>query len=297
MKTIYIIHNPSAGDSRHLKEDIYKIFDSKDYNVKYISTHKDNWEKFDSKNIDVICAAGGDGTIHKVVEAILDRGLDKGIPIKILPLGTANNIARTLLVPLEVDSRHDELPEAPKLFDLGQIKGIKDKSFFLESVGFGIFPKLILEMQKNKPSNETPDQKVLRSLKVLSEVAKDFKAEKTKIKTNGILIKGSFLLVELMNIQLLGPNLRLAPEAEVGDGYLNLVIIPEKNRAALIEYLQNIIKKRKQTIELNDLAYILKVGKAKIKYAGSHIHIDDNLYGNPNKRIIINTIPKLLRFG
>jgi diacylglycerol kinase family enzyme len=123
----------------------------------------------------------------------------------------------------------------------------------------------------------------LRSLKVLSEVAKDFKAEKTKIKTNGMLIKGPFLLIELMNIQLLGPNLRLAPEAEVGDGYLNLVIIPEKNRAALIEYLQNIIKKRRQTIELNELAYILKVGKAKIKYAGSHIHVDDNLYGNPKK--------------
>jgi diacylglycerol kinase family enzyme len=159
MKTIYLIHNPPAGDSRHLKEDIYKIFDGKDYNVKYISTHKDNWEKFDLKNIDVICASGGDGTIHKVVDAILDRDLDKGIPIKILPLGTANNIARTLLVPLEVDSRHDGLSETPKLFDLGQIKGIKDKSFFLESVGFGIFPKLILEMQKKQAVQGNPRSK------------------------------------------------------------------------------------------------------------------------------------------
>lgn len=297
MKTVCVIHNPSAGDSNHSEEDINKVFDNTAYTIQYVSTGKKDWEKFEAKNIDIICAAGGDGTVRKVVDVILKRDLDRNIPIMILPLGTANNIASTLSIPLKVDFSNRIPSETHSLFDLGQIEGLGDKNFFLESVGFGIFPALIAEMQKRDSPKETPDQKLLRSLGVLLKITKDFKTEKARIKINGMVVKGKFLLVELMNIPLIGPNLKLAPEADVGDGYLNLVLIPKKNRDMLIAYLENRLNKRRQNMVLDEFVHILKVDKARIKYRGSDIHVDDNLFKIPPKGITVHTIPKSLGIG
>jgi diacylglycerol kinase family enzyme len=40
----------------------------------------------------LVLAAGGDGTVGKVAHELIDSG----IPLSVLPLGTANNLARTL---------------------------------------------------------------------------------------------------------------------------------------------------------------------------------------------------------
>ncbi len=45
--------------------------------------------------VDLVVLAGGDGTLNAAAEALIDTGL----PMGILPLGTANDLARTLMIP------------------------------------------------------------------------------------------------------------------------------------------------------------------------------------------------------
>lgn len=64
------------------------------YVVSYRSTEKD-WKKALERPGDLVVAAGGDGTIAKVARQMAHRGT----PLTVMPLGTANNIARPCASP------------------------------------------------------------------------------------------------------------------------------------------------------------------------------------------------------
>jgi diacylglycerol kinase (ATP) len=68
----------------------------------------------------VIVAAGGDGTVNTIVGAVTARN----VPLAILPLGTANDLARALGIPLDVVAAADRLG-APRerAIDLIEVNG------------------------------------------------------------------------------------------------------------------------------------------------------------------------------
>ncbi|TAE54022.1 MAG: lipid kinase [Nostocales cyanobacterium] len=63
--------------------------------------------------VDLVIVGGGDGTLNAAVDAIVDTQL----PLGILPLGTANDLAKTLGIP-------NSLPEACKIIAAGQLQRI-----------------------------------------------------------------------------------------------------------------------------------------------------------------------------
>ncbi|PYI96041.1 MAG: hypothetical protein DME98_13705 [Verrucomicrobia bacterium] len=58
----------------------------------YESTRKSDYKKALKKPTDLVLAAGGDGTVGKIGRELIGTG----IPLSVLPLGTANNLARSL---------------------------------------------------------------------------------------------------------------------------------------------------------------------------------------------------------
>jgi YegS/Rv2252/BmrU family lipid kinase len=80
-----------------------------------------------------VIVAGGDGTLSAAAQGLLDTGL----PLGILPMGTANDLARTLSIPGELDA-------AARIIAEGQLRRIdiglaNDIPFFnVASIGFGV---------------------------------------------------------------------------------------------------------------------------------------------------------------
>ncbi|MDT0677262.1 diacylglycerol/lipid kinase family protein [Autumnicola musiva] len=281
MKTIQIVHNPTAGDGSHDKEELIKIVEDSGYKADYISTNYVFWKKhFKPQDAAAILLAGGDGTVRKLAKNLIAiKDLPKPLPIHLIPLGTANNISKVLRVPQNKEQHKINLERKFTTFSYGKIKSTGKKDFFLESFGFGIFPKLIAEMKKlETPDN--PKEELQKTLEVLLEIVKGYKAKNAKIKTGGITIKGSFLLVELMNIKLIGPNFKLAPAAHPGDDHFELVLIPEEKRKALEVYLSKLITNQATDEDLNKLVTVLPVQKVKMKWSGSQAHVDDVLISN-----------------
>src|SRR5690349_359180 len=89
---ITLMHNPKAGHGRHDKRELMHALDKAGHKALYQSTKEDGWKKALKKETDLVLAAGGDGAVGKVAARLVDTG----IPLAILPLGTANNLARTL---------------------------------------------------------------------------------------------------------------------------------------------------------------------------------------------------------
>src|SRR5688500_6992106 len=134
MKVAQLIHNPDAGDDDHTKQDLIKLIEANGYECRYSSTKKKGWEKIEDDTDFIICA-GGDGTVRKIVDELLDRKiLSKIWPIALLPMGSANNIAKTL----EISGEAKDIIEAwknetIKMIDVGLVSILLEARFLLES--------------------------------------------------------------------------------------------------------------------------------------------------------------------
>jgi diacylglycerol kinase family enzyme len=84
-----VCHNPKPG---HDKDIILAALKLADIESRYVSVKDDDFAETLKKGADLVVAAGGDGTIGKVLTGLSDRS----IPVALLPLGTANNVARSL---------------------------------------------------------------------------------------------------------------------------------------------------------------------------------------------------------
>jgi YegS/Rv2252/BmrU family lipid kinase len=83
--------------------------------------------------VDSVVVGGGDGTLNAALPGILEAGL----PLGILPLGTANDLARTLALPTGLDAAVAVIAAGQRRkIDVGLVN---DKPFFnVASVGFGV---------------------------------------------------------------------------------------------------------------------------------------------------------------
>ena len=84
-------------------------------------------------DIDRVVVAGGDGTLNAVVQGMVGTGL----PLAIIPLGTANNLARTLEIPLTMPEACEvAVRGSRRRIDLGRVN---DRYFFTTaSIGLSV---------------------------------------------------------------------------------------------------------------------------------------------------------------
>ncbi|ATU93765.1 lipid kinase [Phyllobacterium zundukense] len=80
---------------------------------------------------DLVIIGGGDGTLNSAAAGLVDTGL----PLGVLPLGTANDFARTIGIPADPhDAARLILSAAPQPIDLGEVNG--HLFFNVASIGF-----------------------------------------------------------------------------------------------------------------------------------------------------------------
>src|SRR5215212_8099505 len=133
MKTL-LLHNPTAGASHPTADNLMKAAEKAELSPRYQSIKSESYKVALREHWDMVIVAGGDGTVGKVVRGLADRR----IPIAILPIGTANNVARSLGIEGEPEQLLSRFPTAKVRFlDVGLAKGPWGKRVFLEAVGCG----------------------------------------------------------------------------------------------------------------------------------------------------------------
>ncbi len=82
---------------------------------------------------DMVIVAGGDGALNAAADAIVETGL----PLGILPLGTANDLARTLAIPTDLENACQIIAAGnTRRIDVGTVNG---KHFFnVASIGLSV---------------------------------------------------------------------------------------------------------------------------------------------------------------
>lgn len=163
------------------------------------------------ERVDIVIVGGGDGTLNAAVDALIDTQL----PLGILPLGTANDLARTLGIP-------NSLTEACKIIatgeqrriDLGRVNG---KHFF-NVASMGLSVKITERLTKEVKRRWGVFAYLATALQVIWE-SRPFSAE---IRVNGESIRVRTVQIAVGNGRYYGGGMAVAHDAAIDDQRLDL---------------------------------------------------------------------------
>jgi diacylglycerol kinase (ATP) len=273
---VLLIHNPKAGDGKHSKKQLMASLTRCGHQAFYQSIKKRGWEKAFKKPVDLVIAAGGDGTVHQTAWQLIETG----IPLAILPLGTANNLARSLGF---TESVYEILQSLhcgkSRPFDIGVARSGSQTDYFLEAAGGGLFADYFPAAKANETKGASPEEELKAHLSLLRELALDYRARPWKISIDGKDISGRYILWGAMNIRSAGPALHLTPKAKTDDGRLDFVAVHEHDRKVFIKHVDAHLAERKERLPLSPR----KFREFKITSPFGSMHLDGELWPSQKK--------------
>jgi diacylglycerol kinase family enzyme len=232
MRTL-LVHNPSAGSGNIAAEDLLTALASGGTEAHYCSSKAPDFSDVLREPVDFVVVAGGDGTVMKTIDRIHERNL----PIGILPLGSANNIARSLGIeadPIEIARGGWRETEVRRL-DVGTAAGPWGQRLFVEAVGIGVLAEALAVV-------EDAEVKGTERCQLARATFRDFlthaEPEEVTFAIDRQVVEACLLLTEIMNISSIGPRLSLAPAGDPGDGLLDLVYLEADLRTQMLGWLE-----------------------------------------------------------
>jgi diacylglycerol kinase family enzyme len=232
-----LLHNPSAGAGSPTGDELMAWLDGAGYAPSYQSTEEAGFARALERPGEIVVVAGGDGTVAAVVRLLAGRG----VPLGIVPLGTANNIAWSLGVPIDPRRAVAALRRgATRRLDVAAVDTAWGRARFVESAGLGLFASVLRDAERDEArSREDAGARDLvadpgrRMRRVLEREPAAFR----RVSADGADLSGEYFLVAVFNTPFIGPRLALAPLADPGDGHLDLLLLRDTDRERVARFL------------------------------------------------------------
>jgi diacylglycerol kinase (ATP) len=176
-----------------------------------------------SEGLERILVAGGDGSLHYAARGLAGSGCALGI----VPTGTGNDLARALGIELDPPRAVERaLAAKPRRIDLGSV----NQKPYLGVVGIGF------DGEVNKFVNDMsgwPGGPLAYPYALLRTLWR-FEPPTIRVDHEGGTFEGRAMMVALANSSHFGGGMKIAPDAALDDGLLDLVIVEELPRTLLL---------------------------------------------------------------
>lgn len=167
---------------------------------------------------DAVVVCGGDGSISSAAPAVMESGL----PLGIIPAGTANDLARTLSIPIDFEGAADLIVAGyTKRIDVGLVNG----HAFFNVASIGLSSELAQKLDPEVKKRFGRLGYAVAALRVLYS-AKRFRA---RIVEKGIGTPVKTYQIAVGNGRLYGGGNIVAESAEIDDGRLDLYSLEMPN--------------------------------------------------------------------
>jgi len=182
----------------------------------------------------IVIAMGGDGTLEAVLRGMVGSKARLGI----IPVGTQNNMAKSLGIPGTLEEACALIASNnTRKLDVGQVKIKKGKKlYFFELTAIGLVAALYPK------ANKILDGK-LSSIKdaALTLIHHEPQPKVYLTLDDESKIKIETMLVVVSNTPIFGRNFLVAPNASLQDGLLDISVYPNFSKAELLAYYTKIM--------------------------------------------------------
>ncbi|MFQ6069872.1 MAG: diacylglycerol/lipid kinase family protein [Candidatus Aminicenantales bacterium] len=189
----------------------------------------------------LIVAAGGDGTVHEVVNGLMAAS-EGGVAgtLGIIPVGSGSDFAHAINIPHNPRKACQRLAHGrPRLVDVGLIKVDKKHTrYFDNTVNIGFGGVVTIEAQKIKHLRGT----ALYLPVVLKTVFLYYRAPLVDIEYDGQKLKLPAVMICICNGPREGGGFFVAPEARPDDGLFDLCITREVSRLSMLAHIPRFMK-------------------------------------------------------
>lgn len=295
LKRVRLIINPVSGDDEpNLMKlpDIIAALDSEGVRADIAFTEPNSSpaliaQKAIEENYDVVVVAGGDGTVGEVAKELISSP----IPLGIVPVGTYNNIARSLNIPTDLVAACQVIARGHiKSVDVGQAN---NEHYFFEAAGVGLDAALFPLGEEIKGGRWG---QMLRA----ARLAIGYKPQRLRLEFDRTIVEArhsislkrrfgrqkalnrrelqlSALLVVIANGPYYGTGFTVAPEAAIDDGLLTISIFRNFSKWELMRHFWSISKGQRHyspKIETYRVAEVKLTSDVKMP-----VHIDGHPIG------------------
>ncbi len=181
---------------------------------------------------DAMIACGGDGTVHRVLQAIAGTDIRLGV----LPAGTGNDIATELGLPPESELAEAIASGRSRSVDAGILRPSTGSPRWFLGVASTGFDSTV-----NERANRITwvDGRARYLVGVVAELAR-LAPTPTILTVDGEEHVGKTVLVSIANAGRYGGGMRICPDARVDDGLLDVTWVDAIGRAELMRVLPQV---------------------------------------------------------
>ena len=288
-KNVLLVVNPCSGKTRTRSsaEDIIKEFpeDEYDFSVHNTTCRGDATrivkEHYD--DMDMVICCGGDGTLNETINGVMDMVERK--PIGYIPMGTTNDLANTLNIPLK-------LKDAVELIRSGQTNsydiGLFNNRYFSYVAIFGAFSS----------ASYTTSQKMKNMFGHSAYFWKGFmdwgslKPIHVKVEYDDGVFEDDVMLGAVTNSTSMGGICKFdRSKIKLNDGYFELFII---KKISLLTVPELFFKVQKQDYSHEAFVFI-KTRQAKFTFSKPVEWSLDGEFGGEHKVVNVNVLSKAVR--
>ena len=253
----------------------------------YRTRHDDNScfaECIKESRADGIIAAGGDGTLHAVVNWVMKSKIE--LPVGIIGSGTSNDFATYLGINNNLDEYFDRIVQfKTRKVDIGLIN---DEKYFINVVSAGAFTAIAHEVNVKLKNFLGKPAYYLQGLKELPK----FKAVTFKVNANNLSFEIEAFLFIVLNSGVVAGMKNVADFAKIDDGELNFLAVKKCSPSKLLRISRKLFSNK--GVNLNDENIFHLQAKKFVIASTTELTSDVDGEAGSNLPIEIDTIPQAL---
>ena len=175
-----------------------------------------------------LCVFGGDGTVHEVVNGLMERGQRSLLPLGLIPTGSANTLHQHLHCADPLMAARRIVAGRTSRLDVVRVTMGTQVVYSVDLIGWGSIADINCRAERWRflgPSRYTAAalwQIVLA------------RHRRAKVVLDSRALEGDFLFVIACNAKFAGKELKMAPRAELGDGKLDVVLCRRASRRQML---------------------------------------------------------------
>lgn len=229
------------------------------------------------EGIDIVCAVGGDGSVHEVGTALIGTKTK----LAIVPTGSGNGLARHLNIPLNIEKAIRNINNM-NVMKMDTVL-VNDKPF-LNAGGYG-FDALIA-----KKFDEGKKRGFITYIKLVLREFFRYNPVNVSVDVNGQIKSMPVMLCTIANASEFGNGFCVSPKSDVTDGKIELFLLKPFRLWSLPLLAFQFFRRR---TDRSRFAEIISFEKARISLSKSIAHYDGEPF-DVRKELNVQVVPKSL---